>query len=100
MIDKELHQQVNGNRLLRLIELANDIARFLNVENHAKKAFDWLTTTVKNVFFDTWKMITGFVVNLSNRVQKFLGFGADEEIPGDSILLVEEYTDELVLPIF
>jgi hypothetical protein len=100
MIDQDEHKQVNGNRLLRLIGIANEIARFLNVEAHAKKAFVWLTQTIKDGMFFVWKTISNEVVLVSKAVQRVLGFGAGEEPPADSIVLVPVYADTLVLPVY
>jgi hypothetical protein len=99
-IDKEEHRQVHGSRVNRMLGLVNDIARFLNVEAHATKAFTWLTETIKNSMFSLWKTVSDELRLVCKRVGNALGFGAGEEIPADSILNVETYTDELVLPVY
>lgn len=99
-IDDHAHEELHGNRYLRALAIANKIARFLNVESHAKDALDWLTQAVKDTLFGTWKMVTGFLQAVSNKVQKILGFGPDEEPPPGSIMEMESPPEDGSIPIF
>lgn len=99
-IDVAEHREVHGNRFLRMLGMANDIARFLNIEAKAKKAFEWLTSAVKDTLFGVWKSLAAELTLVSKRVSNILGFGSGEEPPADSIVLEPEYIDELILPVF
>lgn len=100
MIDITAHRELHGNRLDRVLGIVNDIARFLNVESHAKKALSWLTQQVKRTLWETWKVLAGFASSVSEKVQKILGFGPDEEPPPGSIILLEDPPENGLIPVF
>lgn len=99
MIDGPAHRELHGNRLHRVIEICNDIAKFLNVESHAKHALSWLIASVKKQLWDTWKMMAGFANAVSAKIQKILGFGPDEEPPPGSIILLEDPPNDGSIPL-
>lgn len=99
-IDDAAHEEMHGNRFARVLGIMNDIGRFLNVEAHAKKALSWLTQQVKDLLWNTWKNLADAAVRVSNKVQKLLGFGPDEEPPPGSVILLEHPPEDGSIPIF
>lgn len=99
-IDDYAHEQMHGNRFARVLGTMNDIARFLNVEAHAKKALDWLDQAAKDLLWGTWKFLANQAVRVSNKIQKVLGFGPDEEPPPGSIILEEHPPEDGSIPVF
>jgi hypothetical protein len=100
MIDKDAHRELHGNRLHRVIEICNDIARFLNVEAKAKQALSWLTQQVKRTLWETWKTLAGFANSVSAKIQRILGFGPDEEPTAGSIITLEDPPSDGTIPVF